>query len=210
MDAHDKKNLDVLSSIIKKGDVIVDVGANHGTYTDFFKRNLDGSGKIYCIELHPKTYGLLVQKYIGNSNIGVINKAISNIDGEMTYHSGEDDCLQNILGHDVNYKPSNIMGKTESIRLDTFLKYIEHINLIKIDVEGAELMVLEGLENIINKVDYILVECHLNKDWDLIKNLLINKYKLTCFNKRADDIENREITIHTSKMAYQCFCKNVK
>jgi FkbM family methyltransferase len=56
------------------------------------------------------------------------------------------------------------MGKTESIRLDTFLKYIEHINLIKIDVEGAELMVLEGLENIINKVDYILVECHLNKD----------------------------------------------
>jgi hypothetical protein len=82
--------------------------------------------------------------------------------------------------------------------------------LIKIDVEGAELMVLEGLEKIINKVDYILVECHLNKDWDLIKNLLINKYKLTCFNNSADDIENREITITTPKMAYQCFCKNVK
>ena len=57
-------------------------------------------------------------------------------------------------------------------------KDIEHINLIKIDVEGAELMVLEGIENIIHKVDNILVECHLNKDWGLIKDLLLTKYKL--------------------------------
>lgn len=210
MDVHDIKNLDFLSSIIKKGDVIVDVGANHGTYTDFFKNKLGNSGKIYSIELHSTTYNLLVEKYRGNGNIVVINKAISNVDGEIPYYNGGGDCLHNILGHDVNYKPSNKMGVVESIRLDTLFKDIKHINLIKIDVEGAELMVLEGIENIIHKVDNILVECHLNKDWGLIKDLLLTKYKLTCFNNSADNIDNGEITIDTPNIAYRCFCKNVK
>jgi FkbM family methyltransferase len=210
MDSHDLKNFDFLSSIIKKGDIIVDVGANHGAYTDFFKTKLEGTGKIYTIELHPSTFNLLQKKYDKDDNIIVINKAVSNLDGEIPYYQGNGDCLHNILGHDVNYRVNNKIGNITSIRLDTLLEKVENIDLIKIDVEGAELMVLEGIEKVIDRVNNILVECHLSKDWESIKNLLINKYKLKCFNNSADDILDREITIDTPNIAYQCFCKNVK
>ena len=97
------------------------------------------------------------------------------------------------------------MGEIESIRLDTLLKHEEKIKLIKIDVEGAELLVLDGIKNIIDKVEYILVECHLENDWDKIKTLLLDKYNMTCINNSADISSNEEIT-HNSKLAYQCFC----
>ena len=207
MDAHDLKNLELLKSIINKGDTLVDVGANHGTYTDFFKSRLEKTGKIYTIELHPTTYNFLKDKYKNDDNIIIFNKAISNIDGQIPYYQGDGDCLHNILGHDVNFKINNKIGFIESYRLDTILKDVDKIDLIKIDVEGAELMVLEGIEKIINKVNYILVECHLITDWDNIKNLLINKYGLSCINNSADNITDRVITMETNKMAYQCFCK---
>jgi len=210
MDAHDLKNLELLSSIIKEGDILVDVGANHGTYTDFFKNKLGNTGKIYSIELHPTTYNNLKRKYINDNNVIVINKAISNIDGEIPYYQGDGDCLHNILGHDVNFKINNKIGTIQSSRLDTILKDVEKIDLIKIDVEGAEYMVLEGIKNISNKVNYILVECHLISDWQKIKNLLINEYGFSCTNNSADNIINREINMDTTNVAYQCFCKNVK
>jgi len=85
------------------------------------------------------------------------------------------------------------------------LKDEELINLIKIDVEGAELLVLKGMYKTIDKVEFLLVECHLDEDWDTIRNILLNDFKLSCENY----LENTEITMD-SKRPYQCFCKKIK
>ncbi len=208
MDHHDVKNFSLLSSIISEGDVLVDVGAHTGTYTYLFQDILKGTGKIYSIELSENTYQTLSKKFSNNSNITLINCAISDVDGEIPYYEAPDNHLNNIMGHDVHYKKHSEKGMAKSVRLDTLLKSEEKIKLIKIDVEGAEHFVLNGLENIINKVEYILVECHLEEYWGTIKDILLNKYSLSCFNNSADSKDDKELNENSSLM-YQCFCKKM-
>ncbi len=126
-------------------------------------------------------------------------------DSIINYYKGKDAWTNNIIGHDMNFVENPIAGKVESIRLDTFFSNEESIKLIKIDVEGAEKFVLEGLEKIIYKTKYILVECHLQQDWDIIKDLIIKKYELTCI-----DLENMKKVSYDSQKPYQCFCINKK
>lgn len=205
MDHNDLKNFDFLQSFIEKGDILIDVGANYGDYTDFFLKNLENTGKIYSFELDPETTNVLKNRFENNSNVEIHNKAVSNENSIINYYKGNDAWTNNIIGHDMNFKENPIGGQVESIRLDTFLSKEDSIKLIKIDVEGAEKLVLEGLENIISKTKYILVECHLEQDWDIIKEMLIKKYELTCI-----DLENMKKVSYESSKPYQCFCVNKK
>lgn len=202
MDLNDYKVSEFITQYIEKGGTLVDVGANQGEYTSLFKRILDGSGKIYSIELHPETYKGLQIKFSEDNNVECLNLAISDTDGSCTYFSGRDSFTHNIIGHDMDYRANSPLGNIESKRLDTLLNDDKEINLIKIDVEGAELMVLRGLSGIIEKIKYILVECHLNNDWDNIKNILLKEYNLNCINVISGEIINEN-----SERAYQCFCK---
>ena len=206
MDILDQKNFNLLNTILNDNQTVIDVGANMGQYTDFFLNKLKSTGKIYSIELFPDTCNSLKQKYVNNNNVKVLNYAISDVDGKLPFYSGNHHCLHNILGHDVNFRDTKLSGEIESMRIDSLFANEEKIDLIKIDVEGAELLVLEGCKNIINKIEYILVECHLKKDWDNIKKLLLDDYNLECFNSSAD--VNGIVKINNkSEIAYQCFCK---
>jgi FkbM family methyltransferase len=205
MDHNDLKNFDFLKSFIEKGDVLVDVGANYGDYTNFFLENLENTGKIYSFELDPETTNVLKNRFENNLNIEIYNKAVSNENSIINYYKGRDAWTNNIIGHDMNFQENPVGGQVEAIRLDTFLSNEDSIKLVKIDVEGAEKYVLEGLENIISKIKYILVECHLEQDWDIIKEMIIVKYNLTCI-----DLENMKKVNYNSSKPYQCFCVNKK
>jgi FkbM family methyltransferase len=202
MDSNDIKVIEFLRQFINENDVLVDVGANNGDYTEFFKHQLNGTGKIYSLELHPKTFLNLKNKFSNDLNVMCFNVAVSNEDGECTYFSGKDSFTHNIIGHDMDYKPNSSLGTIKSIRLDTLLNDETEIDLIKIDVEGAEYLVLEGISGIINKTKHILVECHLDEDWEKIRKKLIDEYNLNCTN-----VISGEIITPYSNRAYQCFCK---
>lgn len=206
MDNHDYKNFHLLNELIQENNVIVDVGANMGQYTDFFKKKLNGTGKIYTIELFPNTCKILKSKYYEDKNIVVLNYAVTNVDSKVPFYSGNHHCLHNILGHDVNFKQTQLAGEIESARLDTLLKEEKKINLIKIDVEGAELLVLEGCRGILDNIQNMLIECHLEKDWDKIKKILLDDYNFECFNN-SSDVNGLSKINNDSKISYQCFCK---
>ena len=95
------------------------------------------------------------------------------------------------------------IGSIQSIKLDTLLHNENSIDLVKIDVEGAEIKVLEGLSKIHNRINHLLIECHFDKDWGRIKDLLLNEYNFLCYD--LSDKNNIDIT--TDKRAYQCLCK---
>jgi FkbM family methyltransferase len=202
MDHNDELNFKYLKPLIEKGDVLVDVGANQGIYTDFFESIINQDGKIYTIELEPQTFKKLIEKYSNRKNIILENKAISDSCGIVDYYLGVDSFTNNIIGHDMNFKINKKGGKIESVTLDELLENEEHIKLIKIDVEGAEKLVLRGMEKTIPKTDYIFVECHLNEDWDEISDILFDKYDLYCTNVKGDSIVSRE-----SGRIYQCLCR---
>ena len=136
----------------------------------------------------------------------LLNKAISDKDGVVDfYHDGGHTQTTNILGFDVNKNINSKIGSIDSIRLDTLLNEEDSIDLIKIDVEGAEINVLEGLSGVIEKVKSLLVECHMDDDWDETKDLLINKYKFSCYDIQFD----LPVTIDTVERSYQCLCSKL-
>lgn len=202
MDHNDKHNFKHLSKYISDGDVLVDIGANAGIYTDYFNKTTNGTSKIYCVELHPQTFNQLQQRFGGNPNVVVKNYAVCDKNEEIEFFLGKDSFTNNIIGHDMNFTANRSGGKIQGITVDELLKDEQNIKLIKIDVEGAENLVLRGMEETVKKVDYIFVECHLNEDWEEIRDLLLNKYKLTC-----SDITETEIINKDSQRMYQCLCK---
>jgi|TARA_R110000824_G_scaffold4975_1_gene23309 FkbM family methyltransferase len=204
LDHNDKVCLTHISKIINfNDDVVVDVGANLGEYTEYFSSCLKGSGTIYSIELHPNTYQSLLSRFSTKPNIKIFNNAVSDTNGEITYYLGIDSFQHNIIGHDMGYKDRPVGGTVEAITLDSLLANEDKVRLIKIDVEGAELSVLKGMSSTINKTDYILVENHLDEDWEEIRSLLLDTYNLSCMNLMTME----EMTEDTPRV-YQCLCKS--
>ncbi len=206
MDNIDIINMSKLVGVIKNNGVLVDVGANVGDYTHFFLKNINDGGKVYAIELSSETCNILNTKFRDNKNVIILNNAVSDNNDIINYYGDRDNiCMNNIIGYDMYLKENKVLGQVKAITLDELLKDEELINLIKIDVEGAELLVLKGMYKTIDKVEFLLVECHLDEDWDTIRNILLNDFKLSCENY----LENTEITMD-SKRPYQCFCKKIK
>lgn len=202
MDANDLKNFRILTPLINEGDVLVDVGANYGDYTELFSKCLNGSGRVYSIELHPDTYNVLNNKFGHQNNTIVLNYGVSNTNEPIPFYRGNDSWTNNIIGHDTNFRVNEKIGIIQGIRLDTLLKNEQHIKILKIDVEGAENLVLEGLEGIYDRVEYMLLECHLDEDWLGIRDMILNKYNFKCIN-----LGNNQEVDNNSDRPYQCFCK---
>lgn len=201
LDNNDLVVIELLKNTLVPGNVLVDVGANYGEYTNFFKNILKETGKIYCIELDPETFNHLENKFKQDKNIILVNKAISDKNSIIDYYKGNDAWTNNIIGHDTSYNKNNKKGTIESITLDELLKDEKHIDFIKIDVEGADLLVLSGMTETIKKTKAFLLECHFDNEWNTIKNILITEHKLNCY----DLIKNQKVTLD-SERAYQCLC----
>jgi FkbM family methyltransferase len=211
MDKHDVKNFKAIGGLIKSGGIVVDVGAHTGTYCNFFLEKLGTTGKVYAVEIHPENYKVLYKNYQSRNNVILINKAASDKDGTQDIYGFNilntiNSYTTNIIGKDVNDSALPKLGTVRSTRLDTLLAHETKIDLIKIDVEGAEIQVLEGLSKIYDRVDWLLIECHLDKDWPTIKDILINRYGFSCRDIQYD----LPVTIGTVDRAYQCLCKNEK
>lgn len=67
------------------------------------------------------------------------------------------------------YRSSHCI-KVRCIRLDDILSEFDKIRVVKIDVEGAEYHVLKGLERVLDRIDFLIIE--VNKDAEKIVNLL--------------------------------------
>lgn len=157
---HEESTTALFRKAVKKGDVILDVGANIGYFT-LLAANLTGpQGKVYSFEPEPRNFGYLSKNISLNNytNVVATNKAVSNVESKVKLYL----CPYDTGHHTIqqfegirSYDPSRAGDKKEfveieAVRLDDFFKNnITPINLIKMDVEGAEMLALSGMENII-------------------------------------------------------------
>jgi FkbM family methyltransferase len=148
-------------SYIKEGDIIIDVGTNIGCSVMNFALKTGSDGKIYGFEPDIINYNQC-KKHINLNkfeNISLYNIGIGNNSGKY-----------NLIIDDPNNRGTNKISindkskiKKESIEVlittidEWVLKNkIEKINVIKIDVEGFDLKVIEGAEETIKKYNPIL------------------------------------------------------
>jgi len=148
-----KKETKYIRSIAKKDWICFDIGANIGYYSLLFA-SLHKEIEVHSFEPIPLCYHLLNSSILLNdfSNIRLNNFALSNYNG-ISEFSISKKCESSSFIH-TEMSPLEKRIQVEVRRLDDYIREndIERIDFMKIDVEGAEKLVLEGsLETLSNK-----------------------------------------------------------
>lgn len=150
---------------LKKNSIFFDIGCNEGYYSVIASKK-NYSGKTYSFE-PVKLLIKIIKKNLSLNNIKnckIYNFAIGdeNKSSKINIYHEKNEGSSSIV---TKYKYSNKTQKILIKSLDNFYKMNKFnfkIDLIKIDVEGYELKVLDGMMNLINrrKINKILVEYH--------------------------------------------------
>ncbi len=147
----ERQTVSMFKKVVKEGDIVVDLGANIGYYTLLAARLVGRSGKVYAFEPEPVNYSLLLKniEINGYDNVIPTQKAISDTTGTVRLFLDNED-----TGAHTIYQPGDKREfiEVESVRLDNFFKGKEcPINVIKMDIEGAEIAALSGMDKIIKQ-----------------------------------------------------------
>lgn len=139
------EELDFLQAHAPIGGVFVDVGANVGTYAMVLARHVGASGKVIAIEPHPITHARLAfnRGASGFTQVQLVAVAAGASDGELMIATDGDNLgASHIVSDD---RPGNAI-KVPSMRLQRILDDAgaDHVDALKIDVEGFEDRVLTG------------------------------------------------------------------
>jgi FkbM family methyltransferase len=139
------EELDFLRARTPVGGVFVDVGANVGTYAMVLARHVGASGKVIAIEPHPVTHARLAfnRAASGFTQIHLVAAAAGPSDGNLMIETDGDNLgASHIVSAE---RPGNAI-KVPSLRLQRILgdAGADHVDALKIDVEGFEDRVLTG------------------------------------------------------------------
>jgi len=155
-----------------------DVGAHNGTYTDLIRKNFNVK-KIFMFEPQNNIYKFIKKKYTKDRRIKIFNFVVSNTVKKQKLNINLHDLTSSLTKLNknnsyLNYKAKlfssdleNIVDKVyevKSLKLSKILKKknITRVDFLKIDTEGHELQVLQGIGSHIKKVRYILIEFHID------------------------------------------------
>ena len=149
---------------VKRQPVIIDCGANIGISALYFK-SLYPHAVVHCFEPYSKAVEYLKRNIDDNGlqSVFVYGEAVTAIDGEIKLNIPAD---LNILNPTVLVAGDNAVSEmVRSVKLSSFLNSIkEDIDLIKLDVEGAEYEIVEDLNNsgmlATGKVRMFIIEYH--------------------------------------------------
>lgn len=164
---HEKWMWDYLK--VKSGGVFLDVGAHVGKYVLQIARDVGENGLIIAIEPNPENYAVLVKNIRMNKieNILALNIAAWNEDCKIELFTG-------VAGGQHSLKRKAKLGSVviEARALDNVLKGID-VDLVKIDVEEAEVEVLQGLENTLKKCRPKVVMETFETNLETVKKFMI-------------------------------------
>lgn len=141
------------ANLIKPNPLILDCGANRGEFSIWFNRNYDAA--IYAFEPDPR----LFPKLPVLKQTTFYPNAVSGTGDPLTLRLGETRCSTAFFSEKADQNTAVV----DSVRLEQFCmeKNIQNIDLLKLDVEGAEIGVLESLSiGFLSKVGQITVEFH--------------------------------------------------
>lgn len=152
-------NLAAFGAAIAPGDSVYDVGANVGLYTLLASLKTGPSGRVYAFEPVARNLHYLRRHVALNQlqNCCIVEAAVSNTEGTQRFSAA---AREHCMGH---LSPEGEL-EVSSITLDGCIcgeKDLRPPNVIKIDVEGAELLVLQGASRALTEYHPCLfVEVH--------------------------------------------------
>jgi FkbM family methyltransferase len=160
----------ILDALVREGSTVIDIGANIGFYTCLFAAAVGPRGRVLAFEPTPVTFAALQENVRRNGfgNVEVQEVALSDRAGTATFHvfpQGAD--AYNSLGASTAW--GTVSAEEVTVRtapLDELLAAIPpaSISVVKIDVEGAEALVLSGGSRFFERLEETVVMIELNEE----------------------------------------------
>lgn len=165
-------------------ETVIDIGANVGLFSLYMLKK-HNCKRIYAIEPTKKAFSQLSDSLRDETNASVHKLAIHNFDGKSKIKSVEDNSTISGFIDDVHPYTNHNMKEEEVdvVTLNRFMNdhNLDHVDLIKIDIEGSEYDVIDSLSDVdILKSDRYLIEYH----WSKTKNIkkMVDRLKFLGFN----------------------------
>ena len=138
-----------LACLLRDGDTFVDIGANVGLHSLVLHRlgALKKDLRFYAFEANPDTF-LRLKKQTHKTDIEAVNIAISNVKGSLDFVGGAVSHVFTVASKANSYSINDNSISVNSERLDQ-LDIKGSSLVLKIDVEGQELEVIQGAENLL-------------------------------------------------------------
>lgn len=152
----------VLQAAVEPGNVVIDVGASVGLHMVALARAVGPSGRVEAFEAEPRLAPFLerTMRLNGLTQVRLHKLAVGAKNGTATFH------VANTIGHSSLYALTGPDSVREKVKvplkqLDAVIPAGTQVDLIKIDVEGAELDVLRGAKRLLQESGNcaIVAEC---------------------------------------------------
>lgn len=139
------------------GTLFIDIGASLGYYSFLLHNKFK---EIIAFEPHPDNIAIIndVIRLDGYRNIKVLGMAVGDKNGQAKLFVGQHSGGHSLLRHTRLIKDGSFIV-VPIITLATFLGN-KIVDLIKVDVEGAEWMVLKGAEPVMQNINSWIIEVH--------------------------------------------------
>lgn len=158
--SHEPLSTKILMKNLREGMHIADVGANLGYFALQEAKAVGPKGAVYAIEPIPQNFLLLKHNVALNNleNTQVFNMAIGDKDGSLDLFIGRASNWASAFKTPINIDQKiNVQCQ----RLDTFLKDKGKVDLVRMDVEGYETKIVDGMEETLKQKNLMLfMEIH--------------------------------------------------
>lgn len=141
---HEPESAGAYWNALRRGMIVVDGGANMGGYSILASRRVGDEGRVFAFEPEPRNAARLRKRLRGYGNVEVVEKALSDRNGSATlhldtFHAGH----SLVLGAESRIDAVQVPVTT----LDSFARdmSLPGFDLVKLDVEGVELQVIDGM-----------------------------------------------------------------
>jgi len=141
---------EIMKRDIKKGDTVVDMGANIGYFTCLFAQLVGETGKVFAFEPEPNNFQLLKKnvEVNGYKNVTIEQKAVTNETQKIIMYLSNSPKDHRIYSYDQNRNSIEIDGITLD---DYFRDFKNKISFIKSNIQGADCGAIQGMMSVLEK-----------------------------------------------------------
>jgi len=218
---YEENEIGVFRSFLHPGAVVLDIGANYGYYSLVSAPYIRPGGRVVSFEPNPHMFDLLSASVYLNGYTDVITPVrCGAFDDNATLKFAVDPSGPGgarVVDNDYTPHAKEVVISVPVVKIDDFLPPDAIVDVVKLDVEGRERHVLEGMRHIIARSPNIIILMELFASFfqtaENLENFVsfihseldLNIYRITndckTVEATADDLLGKESSVVLSKVA---------
>lgn len=163
---YDREEIDLLRRVVNEGDIVFDVGGNVGLYAISLAKMVGSAGKVHVFEpIFENMQAICRNVSLNHFEDRVILNLLAIAEKETVidlYFSSRQDNTGWASIVPSKFRENRL--QVQAVNLDTYIRKndIENVKLIKMDIEGAELYALRGMDTILRKENGPVIYLEIN------------------------------------------------